>query len=175
MTRSNCSAGYWTPPGQESNPSAWRRRIPIAVLALVGCATSTYLALYQYGVLTDVWDPIFGSGSEAVLTSTLSTALPVPDGAIGAAAYLVEAVLELAGGRRRWADRSLLVLTLGLVAAGLGVAGLVLVIAQPLLTGTFCSLCLASAVISIAVLVLVRSEISAAWTHVRQHGNNRPI
>jgi hypothetical protein len=54
--------------------------------------------LYQYGLLEDVWEPFFGRGSEQVLHSFLSTLPPVPDAALGAAAYALDAVTGLIGG-----------------------------------------------------------------------------
>jgi uncharacterized membrane protein len=156
------------PPGQDTGPSRWRARLPVAALALAGCAVSTYLALFQYGVLDSVWDPIFGDGSRQVLTSPLSEALPVRDAALGAVAYFAEFVLEISGGRRRWHDRPWLVALLGLAAVGLGLVGLVLVVSQPLLTGTFCTLCVCSALISFVVLALVRHEVLATVALVRR-------
>jgi hypothetical protein len=90
------------------------------VLALVGCAVATVLTLFQVGVLDDVWEPFFGDGSRRVLTSALSRALPVPDAALGAVAYLAEAVLTALGRP----DRPEVVLTAAVVAAGLGLAAL---------------------------------------------------
>lgn len=150
------------PPAPAPNPSRLRYRLPAAFLALAGLTIATYLALFQYEVISGVWDPFFGPGSERVLTSSLSRALPVRDSALGAAAYLAELVLELSGGRRRWHERPWLVLLTGAVAAALGVAGIGLVIAQPVLTGTFCTLCLCSAAVSLMIAALVWREVAAA-------------
>ncbi|MBV9359408.1 MAG: vitamin K epoxide reductase, partial [Chloroflexi bacterium] len=99
-----------TPDGLRSNPcsvpaspSAWSRRLPVVVLALIGCAIATYLTLYQWRVTTSVWDPFFGShSSEAVLSSPISRFLPLPDATLGALAYLIEAIVTALGGRNRW-------------------------------------------------------------------------
>jgi uncharacterized membrane protein len=149
------------------NLSRLGKRLPVAALALLGCAVSTYLALFQYHVLRSVWDPFFDGGSATVLTSSLSRALPVRDGAIGAAAYALEAALELAGRSDRWRTQPRLVLLLGLVAAGLAVTGIGLVLSQPLIAHAFCTLCLVSAAISITVAVLVSGEVRAAWRTAR--------
>jgi len=63
----------------------------ILVLALTGFAVAGYLALDQLGVVV-VWEPFFGQGTQAVLHSSLSQSLPVPDAAVGALAYLGEAL-----------------------------------------------------------------------------------
>jgi len=144
------------------SPSRPSRRRLVAGLAIAGCLIASYLTLYQLHVLTSVWDPLFGDGSERVLTSSLSRALPVPDAALGAVAYLVEAVLELSGRRDRWYSQPWLVFAVAVVAAGLGLSAIALVISQPILAGTFCMLCLASAVLSLTVAALVAPEVRAA-------------
>ena len=64
------------PPGWTKNPAAWAERLPIVALALLGAAISGYLALYQYNVVTHIWEPFFGSGSERVLRSRLRSSYP---------------------------------------------------------------------------------------------------
>ena len=80
------------PAGWDYNPSSWSQRLPIIGLALVGFGIATYLALYQWGIVSTVWDPIFGHGSAIILNSSVSRLLPVPDAALGALSYLVDAV-----------------------------------------------------------------------------------
>jgi hypothetical protein len=152
-----------TPATVTHDPSRPSRRLPVAALALLGCAISVYLALYQVRVVHHVWDPLFGSGSGRVLTSALSRALPVPDAALGAVAYAVEGCLELTGPRDRWRTRPQLVLLVGAIAGALALASVGLVAAQPLLTGTFCTLCLTSAAVSLAVAALAAEEVTAAY------------
>jgi uncharacterized membrane protein len=135
----------------------------VVVLALVGCAVATVLALFQVGVLDDVWEPFFGDGSRRVLTSALSRALPVPDAALGAVAYLAEAVLTALGRP----DRPKVVLAAAVVAAGLGLAALGLVAAQVFLVGAFCTLCLVSAALSLTIAGLVLPEARPAVQRVR--------
>jgi hypothetical protein len=48
------------PPGWDYNPSAWRERLPVLLLGLAGLAVASYLALFQLGVLAEVWEPFFG-------------------------------------------------------------------------------------------------------------------
>lgn len=149
-------------------PSSWLRRAPVVVLAVAGLCVSTDLAFFQYGLVTSVWDPFFGAGSRAVLTSALSRALPVHDAALGAAAYLVEAVLEAAGGTRRWQSRPWLVLLLGLTAATMAVTSIGLILVQATVVRQFCTLCLASAGISLVVPFLVVHEVPTALRQVRR-------
>jgi uncharacterized membrane protein len=147
---------------QRESPSAWRHRLPVVALALVGCGISTYLTLYQWHVLQHVWDAVFGAASsEAVLTSFISHWLPVPDATLGALAYALEAVLGVLGGRDRWRTNSPIVLVFGLVVVGTAVVGLVLVGIQAFAVHAFCSLCLCSAAISWLNAWLSHDEILA--------------
>ena len=93
------------PPGGASNPSSKRRRIILAALAFIGFCVAGYLALYQLGLFSTVWEPCFGQGSHKILDSSLSRALPVPDAALGAAVYLADTLLTLSGDAERWRSK----------------------------------------------------------------------
>src|SRR5690606_24727502 len=88
------------------NPSAWRQRIPIAILAMVAFAIAVYMGLYQWRLIPAAWDPIFGKQTEKVLDSDVSERMRywflVPDAIFGAVAYLGDAIFGLAGSTRRW-------------------------------------------------------------------------
>src|SRR5688572_820032 len=94
------------PPGWSYNPSSWGQRLPLVGLAAVGFLIATYLALFQFGVVGRVWDPVFGAGSETVLTSWVAKDtqkyLGVSDAALGAFGYLADAVTGVIGATRRW-------------------------------------------------------------------------
>ncbi|MGI8774906.1 MAG: vitamin K epoxide reductase family protein [Actinomycetota bacterium] len=72
------------------------------VLALIGVAIATHLALYQLNVVDSVREPFFGDESRTILNSSVSYLLPIPDAALGAISYLVDAVTGAIGGRERW-------------------------------------------------------------------------
>lgn len=137
------------------------RSARLAVLAALGFVIAAYLTAFQLGAIHAVWDPVFGSGSERVLTSGVSRLLPVPDASLGAAVYLVDLVLALglATGLAPWSPTSTL---LAIVATLGGLASIVLVVLQPLVAGAFCSLCLASAAISIALALGALAEAREA-------------
>jgi uncharacterized membrane protein len=156
------------PPGWETNPSAWGARVPIAVVAFVGFLIATYLALFQYQVVDTVWEPFFGNGSRKVLTSRLSNVLPVKDAALGALGYLLDVVTGLVGGRDRWRTMPWIVLLFGFAIGPLGLVSVLLVIAQPVLFNAFCTLCLASAVISLAMIPAAMDEILASLQELRR-------
>ena len=157
------------PPGWDYNPSSWRHRLPVLGLAVAGCAIATYLTLFQVDVLHTVWEPFFDGGTRYLLKeSAVARIMPIPDASLGAFAYLCEAVADLLGGSTRWRTAPWAVLLLGLVACSLGVAGIVLAIGQPLLSGTYCTLCLASAACSVLSVGPAMNEVLAALQHLRR-------
>ena len=161
------------PPGWDYNPSSWSQRLPIAGVALVGFGIAAYLTAFQIGVIERVWEPVFGSGSDTVLTSEVSSILPVPDAALGAAGYLLDAAAALIGGPDRWRRHPWVVVLFGLAVGPLGVASVVLVVLQPVMFDSFCTLCLASALISVVMIGPAMDEVLAslqALARVRRRG-----
>lgn len=156
------------PPGWDENPTAWPKRIRLIALALVGLCVASYLTLYQVGVLDSVWDPFFPNGS----TKVLHLMEPLPDAALGAAAYLTEIVLSLVGGEDRWRSAPWTVLALGFVIACGAAVSVALVIVQPLVVGAWCTLCLASAAVSFAVFGLGVKEPLAALQYPKSVRNS---
>ena len=156
-----------TPPGWSGNPSSWSQRIPIVVLALVGVAISGYLAAFQLGMIRSVWEPFFGNGSRVILTSSVSHVLPIPDAALGAISYLLDAVTGVIGGRERWRTRPWIVVVFGLAVGPLGAVSILLVILQPVLLNAWCTLCLLSALISLAMIGPAVDEMLASLQYLR--------
>ncbi|MBF6240543.1 vitamin K epoxide reductase family protein [Nocardia otitidiscaviarum] len=156
------------PPRWTWNPSSWSQRLPIVGIALVGFAIATYLALYQYDVVPTVWEPFFGDGSRVILDSKLSYVLPVSDATLGALAYLADAVSGAYGGVRRWRTMPWIVVVFGIAVGPLGTISILLVIAQPVLYGAFCTLCLASAVISMVMIPPAMDEVLASLQYLRR-------
>ncbi|AUX23804.1 uncharacterized protein SOCEGT47_043340 [Sorangium cellulosum] len=156
------------PPGWDTNPSAWRERLPIIGLALAGLAIAAYLGLYQIRVLDDVWEPFFGDGSRAVLDSKLSRVVPIPDAWLGAFGYLLDAVTGLVGGRARYRTMPWIVTLFGIAVGPLGLVSVALVMAQPLVVGRWCTLCLVTAVISVLMMGPALDEVLASLQHLRR-------
>ena len=150
------------PPGWSYNPSAWSERIWLIGVALLGLGIATYLALYQLGLIDEVWEPWFGMGSQEVLHSPLSRVLPIPDAALGAMAYAVDAIAGAIGGTQRWRTMPWMVVLFGLAVGPLGLVSVFLVIAQPVLLDAWCTLCLASAVISVVMIGPAMDEVLAS-------------
>lgn len=156
-----------SPPGWNYDPSAWSQRLPIIALALVGAGIAAYLAAFQLGIISSVWDPFFGSGSRRILTSEVSRLLPIPDAALGAAGYLADAISGAIGGPGRWRRMPWIVILFGVAVGPIGAVSITLVILQPLLFDAFCTLCLASAVISVVMIGPAMDEALASLQHVR--------
>ncbi|HET7478425.1 MAG TPA: vitamin K epoxide reductase family protein [Rubrobacteraceae bacterium] len=169
-----------TPPGFDKNPTRWSRRLLLAALALLGLFVSAYLALYQIGVIGGVWDPFFES--RRVLDF-----LGVPDAALGVLAYATEIILLFIGGRERWRTMPWTVLALGVVILSGAVVSVLLILMQAFLVGAWCTLCLASAAISLAIFLLgadepvagprylkrVRGSGGSAWRALWGRGDSR--
>ena len=156
-------SSHSSPPGFGSNPSRWSKRLVVLVLAATGGAVSVYLSLYQLEFIAIVWEPLFGEGSHCVLKqSAIARWSPVPDAAVGAAVYFVEALADLIGGADRWKTKPWAALVTGGIAFALGAGGVLLAVCQPLMCGTFCTLCLTSAVCSIAGAIAMVGEFRAA-------------
>lgn len=155
-----------------AGPSSWLHRLPVVVFATLGCAISVYLSLYELGMMRTVWEPFFGGGSQLILGTTART-MPVPDAVLGAFAYFVEAIAVSLGGEHRWRDTPWTVALYGLIAIAMAVIAVALVSLQAFLFHAWCTLCLASAVISIALLVPALREGAVMLKFVRRKSRKK--
>jgi uncharacterized membrane protein len=150
-------------PPWRHNPSAWSHRIPICVLAGVAFFISSYMALYQWRLIEDVWDPVFAEQTRNVLDSDVSEQMRrwflIPDAALGAFAYLGDLLFCLAGSTRRWQYRPWMVLLFGLDVIPLGIVSAILVVLQGTVVGAWCFLCLVTALISLILVALSYDEV----------------
>jgi len=156
------------PPGWAYNPAAWSQRLPIVGLAIVGFSIATYLTLWQYDVIDTVWEPFFGDGSRKILDSKLSYVLPISDAALGALAYLADAIAGVIGSPKRWRTMPWVVVVFAILVGPLGAVSIGLVVAQPVVYGEWCTLCLASAVVSVAMIAPAMDEALASLQHLRR-------
>jgi hypothetical protein len=164
--------GRTVPPGWTVNPSSWSQRIPIVVLALLGGVAATWLALYQQGVTETVFEPFFGDGTrEIVRESGFSQAFerfPIGDAALGALGYLADVVSGLIGGPDRWRTMPWIVVVFGAFVGPFGAISVMLTIFQPVLYDDFCTLCLFSGVVSLAMIGPGVDEVLASLQHLRR-------
>ena len=156
-----------TPQGWTYNPSAWSQRIPLVVLAIAGFAIASYLAAYQLGWIGEVFEPFFGDGSRVILNSSVSRILPIPDAALGAIGYLADAIGGIVGGRHRYRTMPWMVILFGIAVGPLGAISVLLVILQPVLFDQWCTLCLASAALSVVMIGPAMDEVLASLEWMR--------
>jgi len=157
------------PPGWTYSPSVFRQRLPIIVLALVCVAFAVPMTAFQLGHIEGLPDPFFGgfaglNGTETVLSSDVSEAIPVSDAGLGVTAYLIEVLLGLQGGRRRWRTSPWSVAMFGAVVVPLGVVSITFIIIQPILIGTYCTFCLVTAG---AMLIMIPFAVDEAIATVQ--------
>ncbi len=149
------------PPGWAYTPASWLQRMPIAVLALIGFLIARILGAYQLGHIDTVWEPFFAgsgdmkgvmNGTATIITSDMSKAWPIADGALGGIVYMLELVMVWMGGKTRWRTMPWMVLALAILVLPLGVVSIYFVIIQPIAIGTWCTLCLIAA-LAMAVMI----------------------
>jgi uncharacterized membrane protein len=160
------------PPGWNYNPASWNQRLPLILLAFAGFGIATYLSLYQLKIINNVWEPFFGNGSIKILDSFISKILPVPDAALGAFSYVLDAVGGIVGSTRRWRSMPWIVIFFGLAVGPLGFVSVMLVVFQPVLFNAWCTLCLASAVVSVVMIGPAMDEVLASLQYLRRVKNS---
>jgi hypothetical protein len=94
--------------------------------------------------------------------------LPISDGTLGALSYLIDAVTGIIGGRARWRTMPWIVIIFALAVGPLGAVSIGLVIAQPVLYDGWCTLCLASAVVSLMMIGPAMDEFLASLQYMRR-------
>jgi hypothetical protein len=154
------------------NPSGWRQRIAISLLALAATAIAVYMAAYQWRLIDHAWDPVFGSQTAAVLDSDVSEKMRhwtrIPDAALGAIGYFSEVVLALAGSTRRWHARPWMVVLFGIDVIPLGLVSVVLVVLQGTVVGSWCFLCLVTAAISLLLVYFAYDEVWSSLVYLHR-------
>jgi len=176
MSPTAAMSGPEVPPGWDFSPSSWFQRVPIILLAFVGFYISRYMTAYQLGHIDAVWDPFFGghipedgkNGTEEIITSSVSKAWPVPDAGLGALIYLLEILTGMIGSNKRWRTMPWLVLLFGFMIVPLGAISITFIIIQPILLGTWCTLCLIAAAAMLIQIPYSFDEIVATIEFLRR-------
>lgn len=156
-----------TPSGWSYNPSSWIQRLPIILLTCICWFTSRYMAAFQLGYIDHMWDPVFGSGTLNVITSSISKDFPVSDAGLGAAVYTIEALMGAKGGVRRWRSMPWIVALFGILVVPAGLVSIVLIMLQPLLIGSWCFWCLLTAACMLLMIALTVDEVVAVVQYVK--------
>ncbi len=170
------TSGPDAPPGWDYSPSGWTNRLPIIALAFVGLFVSRYLAAFQLGHIDAAWDPFFGPGTERIVTSAVSEAWPVSDAGLGAAVYILEIVTGVIGDKRRWRTMPWLVLLFGILIVPLGAVSVFFIIIQPVVIGSWCTLCLIGALAMLLQIPYSFDEILATLQFLKERRRQgRPL
>lgn len=169
------------PAGWTYSPSSWPQRLPIIALGLFGFFIARYLAAYQLGHIDSVWDPFFASGgsengTEYIITSDVSQAFPIADAGLGATAYMIEALMGAMGSAKRWRTMPWMVTFFFILVVPLGAVSIGFIIIQPIMIGTYCSLCLVQAFAMLIMIPLAVDEVVAMGQYMmRSHRAGRPL
>ncbi|SEP43564.1 vitamin K epoxide reductase family protein [Nitrosovibrio sp. Nv6] len=161
------------PPGWTYSPSTYLQRLPIIALGAFGFLISAHLAAYQMGHVNSAWDPFFAgaeelNGTETIITSDVSKAWPVADAGLGGVAYLFEVLMGVMGGRQRWRTMPWMVAMFGFVVVPLGVVSIYFIIIQPIVIGTWCSLCLLAGIAMLVMIPYSLDELVAMGQYLAQ-------
>ncbi len=156
------------PPGWTYSPSTYAQRLPIAYLGLIGLLISRILTAYQLGHIDGAWEPFFAgsaadprNGTEEIITSYVSEMWPIPDAGLGAISYLLEILMAVMGGRDRWRTMPWMVTFFGILVIPLGVISIYFIVIQPILIGTWCTLCLIAALAMLVMIPFALDEVIA--------------
>ena len=156
------------PPGWTYSPSTYAQRLPIAYLGLIGLLISRILTAYQLGHIDGAWEPFFAgsatdpkNGTEEIVTSWVSKAWPIPDAGLGAVSYLLEILMAVMGTRDRWRTMPWMVTFFGILVIPLGIVSIYFIIIQPVLLGTWCTLCLLAALAMLIMIPFAIDEVVA--------------
>lgn len=156
------------PPGWTYCPSTAAQRFPIVAMGMIGLLTALQLTAYQLGFVEQVWEPFFtGSaadprnGTEEIITSWVSKAWPIPDGGLGAVSYLLEILMAVMMTRDRWRTMPWMVTFFGILVVPLGVTSIYFIVIQPILLGTWCTLCLMAALAMLIMIPFALDELIA--------------
>jgi nucleoside-diphosphate-sugar epimerase len=169
------------PPGWTYSPSSWLQRLPIIALAFFGFLIARYLAGYQLGQIGTVWEPFFSggagkNGTAYIITSDVSRTWPIADAGLGATSYLIEALMGAMGSAARWRMMPWMVTFFFILVVPLGGVSIFFIIIQPIIIGTYCTLCLIAALAMLIMIPLALDEVVAMGQYVlRSVRTGRPF
>lgn len=167
-------SGPMIPKGWAYSPSDWFQRLPVIILAVVGLLISRYLTGYQLGSLDGVWEPFFSgtrpdlNGTEDIITSRVSEAWPVPDAGVGGLVYALEIIVGVIGSAARWRTMPWLTIAFGIMIVPLGAVSIFFIVIQPILIGTYCTLCLIAAAAMLVQIPYSVDELVATFQFLRR-------
>ncbi|MEO5324038.1 NAD-dependent epimerase/dehydratase family protein [Mesorhizobium sp. CC13] len=169
------------PPGWTYSPSSWLQRLPIIALGFFGFLIARYLTAYQLGHTGAIWEPFFSgsddkNGTEFIITSDVSRAWPIADAGLGAVAYMVETLMGAMGTADRWRTMPWMVTFFFILVVPLGGVSIFFIIIQPVMIGTYCTLCLIAAAGMLIMIPFTLDEVVAMGQYMmRSTREGRPF
>jgi nucleoside-diphosphate-sugar epimerase/uncharacterized membrane protein len=159
------------PAGWTYSPSSWAQRVPIIALGFFGFLISRYLTAYQLGHVDGVWEPFFTgqqgrNGTEYIITSDVSRAWPIADAGLGAISYMLEFLMGAMGRANRWRTMPWMVTFFFILVVPLGGVSIFFIIIQPIMIGTYCTLCLIAAFAMLVMIPLTLDELGAMMQYM---------
>ena len=130
--------------------------------------TAVYLASVQLGVVSTVWDPVFGEASRTVLASPASRVFSVPVSVFGSLGFAAVAVTGTLAGPERWRTQPWVAILFGATALTVGAASVSLLVVQSALVGAWSTPCLVAAALSLALVGVATDEALASLQYLRQ-------
>ncbi len=155
------------PQGWSYNPSAWSQRLPIAALAFFGWIFTRYMAAFQLGYIHTIYDPLFPNGTYTVMTSNFSKVFPISYAGLGAVSYSLIMLMACIGGQQRYRTMPWFVTLFGVFVVPVGLISIILALSHPLIAGSWCSWCLASAFIMLAMIAMAIDEVWATYSFLK--------
>ena len=159
------------PAGWTYSPSSWPQRVPIIALGFFGFLISRYLTAYQLGHIDGVWEPFFAgqqgkNGTEYIITSEVSRAWPIADAGLGAISYMLEFLMGMMGRTNRWRTMPWMVTFFFILVVPLGGVSIFFIVIQPIMIGTYCTLCLIAAFAMLVMIPLTVDELGAMMQYM---------
>lgn len=156
------------PDGWEYNPSAWRERLPIILLAFIGIALAAYLLLFQWRMIETIWEPYFGrSGRRGLRRLWLDSPIRIPGGLIALLGFFSVAVTMTIGRADRWRSMPWMVLLSGGLTALWGLICMVVMALQPLVQESANTTCLLTTGLAALLVGPAMDEVLATLQYLR--------
>ncbi|HET8655841.1 MAG TPA: vitamin K epoxide reductase family protein [Longimicrobiaceae bacterium] len=173
MSEPQSRSERFLPTGWSYNPSSWHQRLPIIAMGVLGMCIASYLAMYQLGIVSTAWDPVFGSRStESVLGSPVSHLFPTADAFLGALGYAGDWIFGAIGGTKRYRTRPWVVLIFGTFIIPFGVTSIALGLIMGAVLHTWCFLCLTNTTLAIIMIPYSWDEVWLSLNALRSMHRN---
>jgi hypothetical protein len=106
----------------------------------------------------------------------VSRAWPIADAGLGATSYMLEVLMGAMGSAKRWRTMPWMVTFFFILVVPLGGVSIFFIIIQPIMIGTYCTLCLIAALALLIMIPFALDEVIAMGQYmVRSYRAGRPL